>query len=79
MQFVTAVHTCALLGLICILRWTTYQHVQCVQNGKHYLCLWATGTRVSGRTILDQKSSISQKLTPQAGTMDKWVPTDGGK
>lgn len=56
---------CASMGLICALRWTTYQNVQWVQNGmkknNHYLCLWATGVRMSGRTISNLKSSISQK------------------
>lgn len=78
--FVNAIHIRLPGWLICVLRWTTYQNVQCVQNGKkHYLCLWATGVCMSGRAILDLKISISQKLIPRAGTVDKWVPADGGK
>lgn len=44
---------------------------------KAYLCLWVTEVSMSGRAILDLKSSISQKLIPQAATVDKWVPADG--
>lgn len=37
------------------------------------------GIHMTGRDIFGLKSSISQKLIPQAGTVDKWVPADGGK
>ncbi len=34
--FVNAMRTCVLGGFICVLRWTTYQNVQYVQNGDFF-------------------------------------------